>query len=450
MRQLDPQLFPRDAPIIDAQARLTFMDETVAAVARLTTTRLPALFLGLYLASLALLAVAVASIGRRLYRNRWTVVALLAALTLRHAIPKSGTNTLEGYFHPRQLAFAFGSIAIAEFLRGRPLGVLLALAAAGSLHPTTTLWFAIWVAVASFVSEPRFRRPLIIAAVALPLVVWAAAALGPLAGRLSLMDAEWMAAIAEKEYLFPLQWPLAAWIVNLGYVPLILFVHRRRTAAGMLAPRETALVAGCVSLAVVFLVAVVLNAAQVALAIQLQLPRVFWMLDLLAVVYAIWALAEGPTPSVRRAQIAAAVLVAISIVRGTYVMRVEFPNRPLFEPGVPGDWGRVAAWAGTTPRDSGWLADPMHAVRYGTSLRMAAARDVFVEGTKDSAIGMYDRDIAIRTRDRLRAIPDFTQLSVERARELAAKYELDYMVTEHDVALPLAFQAGSIRVYRLR
>ena len=39
MRQLDPELFPRDAPIIDAQARLTFMDETVAAIARLTTDR---------------------------------------------------------------------------------------------------------------------------------------------------------------------------------------------------------------------------------------------------------------------------------------------------------------------------------------------------------------------------------------------------------------------------
>ena len=45
---------------------------------------------------------------QRLYPNRWTVVALLAACTLRHAIAKSGTNTLEGYFHPRQLAFAFG------------------------------------------------------------------------------------------------------------------------------------------------------------------------------------------------------------------------------------------------------------------------------------------------------------------------------------------------------
>src|SRR6188474_923179 len=57
MRQLDPGLFPRDTPIIEAQARLTFMDETVAAISRLTTGDLPTLFLGLYLLTLACLAI---------------------------------------------------------------------------------------------------------------------------------------------------------------------------------------------------------------------------------------------------------------------------------------------------------------------------------------------------------------------------------------------------------
>ena len=50
---------------------------------------------------------------------------------------------------------------------------------------------------------------------------------------------------------------------------------------------------GCLSLAVVFLIAVVLNAARVALAIQLQPARVFWMLDFLAVVYVVWAVADA-------------------------------------------------------------------------------------------------------------------------------------------------------------
>src|SRR4029078_734079 len=82
MRQLDPDLFPRDRPVLDAQANLTFMDETVAAIARRTTAHLPSLFLALYIATLILLATAVTTIGSALYLNRWTIAALLAACTL--------------------------------------------------------------------------------------------------------------------------------------------------------------------------------------------------------------------------------------------------------------------------------------------------------------------------------------------------------------------------------
>ena len=68
-------------------------------------------------------------------------VAFLAAVSLRHAIAKSGTNTLEGYFHPRQLAFAFGALAVCAFMKRRYAPLLLLIAAASLLHPTTTLWF---------------------------------------------------------------------------------------------------------------------------------------------------------------------------------------------------------------------------------------------------------------------------------------------------------------------
>jgi hypothetical protein len=108
------------------------------------------------------------------------------------------------------------------------------------------------------------------------------------------------------------------------------------------------------------------------------------------------------------------------------------------------------AWARNTPRDTGWLADPNHAALYGTSVRMAGARDVFVEGVKDVAIGLYDRSIAFRTKERLAELGDFGTLPVERLRQIAAKYGLDYLVTEKETALPLAFESGTLRVYRLR
>jgi hypothetical protein len=183
----------------------------------------------------------------------------------------------------------------------------------------------------------------------------------------------------------------------------------------------------------------------------LQVSRLFWMLDFLAVIYLVWALAEGPVAATGRARLTAIALLCLSAVRGGYVKFVEFPQRPLAQVSIPdNDWGRAMAWARTTDVRSQWLADPIHAARYGMSLRVAAERDVFVEGIKDAAIGMYDRPTAIRTRDRLAAIGDFSALSAERARTLASTYQLDYLVAERALDLPLAFQSGEVRIYRLR
>src|SRR5262245_32041118 len=150
--RLQPDLFPRDAPLIVSQARLTMTDEAIGAVVRMTGGSLPMLFAALYVVSLALLAAGAWSIARRLYRSPWTAMALLAALTLRHAIWRTGTNTLEGYFHPRQLSFALGTLGLAAILRRQPLAAVAAIAVAGALHPTTALWFAIWVATCAAVS----------------------------------------------------------------------------------------------------------------------------------------------------------------------------------------------------------------------------------------------------------------------------------------------------------
>jgi hypothetical protein len=88
-------------------------------------------------------------------------------------------------------------------------------------------------------------------------------------------------------------------------------------------------------------------------------------------------------------------------------------------------------------------------VLYGTSVRVAGERDVFVEAVKDTAIGMYDRDIAVRTTRRLAAVPDFTKLTASEAQKLGAEFHLNFIVTEEPLDLPLAFESGAIRVYRL-
>jgi hypothetical protein len=41
-------------------------------------------------------------------------------------------------------------------------------------------------------------------------------------------------------------------------------------------------------------------------------------------------------------------------------------------------------------------------------------------------------------------------MTAVRVRTLAAKYGLDFMVSEEQLPLPVAFSSGSLRVYRLR
>jgi hypothetical protein len=454
MQRLDASLFPRDTALLNTQAHLTLADETIAGMLEVIGIRLPHLLAALYVLTLVLIAAAAAWMGSLMFRERWTTVALLAGLSLRHAIAKSGTNTLEGYFHPRQLAFALGALALCAFLKRRYLIVLWLIAGAAALHPTTTLWFVIWLYVAAFAAERQWRPALAAgAAVALPLVWWTLAG-GPLAGRLALMDAEWLAAIADKDYLFPLEWPWYVWAANLGYAVLIVAVWRVRESTGALLEREAALVAGCLSLLGVFALALVLQTRALALAVQLQPARIFWMLDFLATVYATWLLAEGTraeAPRRARTAVLAAVLGVAAAARGVYILQVQFPDRPLAQIDVrDDDWGRVMAWGRTTQTNTGWLADPMHAARYGTSVRVGAARDVFVEALKDSALGMYDRRIAMRTASRHAALRDFNTLTPARARELAAEYELDFLVSEEAIDLPVVYRSGGLRVYRIR
>jgi hypothetical protein len=330
------------------------------------------------------------------------------------------------------------------------VGAVLVLAG-GLLHPTTALWFAIWIAIAWSINEPRWRKPVAAAAGLAAIVATWMLLGGPLSGRLVRMDPEWLTTLETKDYLFPLEWPAYAWLLNLVYAPTIFLIYKRRRDAGVLAMGERGVVWGCLSLLIVFAVALPLNAARLAIVIQLQIPRIFWMLDFLAITYLVWVIAEDVRGSVRRARIACLAIALASITRCAYIKFIRFPDRPIAEITVPdNDWGRVMAWARTTPRDSGWLAHPGHAVQYGTSLRVAGERDVFVEGIKDAAIGMYERDVAIRTRDRLAELQDFDTLTPERARTLGERYRLDFLVTTERLDLPIAYSSGPLLVYRLR
>jgi len=454
VRHLEPADFPRDAPLIDGQARMVLVDDALAAIVKTTGVSLQWLFAALYGFTLALVFLAVIRIGRRLYRSEWAVIALTAALTLRHSIAKTGANTLEGYFHPRVLVFALGLLGVAAFLDKRDW-LWIALVAVGILiHPTTAVWFGVWLGLAAWIGRPNRRPALVIAAATgAAIVVWMLWR-GPLAGHLAPMDAEWLSVISDKDYLFPFEWPVAAWLLHLATAAVILWCWRARRHAGLTVAGETPLVLGAMGLLVLFACWLPFDVARSAVAVELQVSRIFWLLDVLATIYAVWWLTEG-WPGERRtmrvgAWIAAG-LVALSISRGVYAMFVEFPDRPIVDIDIKaGDWHDAMAWARTTAPSSGWLADPIHAALYGSSVRAAGHRDVLLERVKDRAIAMYDRSAALRVADRERALAVLPWDTADGARALARRYGLDYLVIDRELDLPLAHRSGALFIYRLR
>jgi hypothetical protein len=445
-RALDPSAFPRDAALIDAQGRLMLTDELLAGIIATTGVSMEVLFFAGYLLSMALVWCGLLLIGRTAYANRWLAVALAAAFTLRHRIPRTSANSFEPYFHPRMVAFGLGVLAIAALLHRRTWTVVALVGTAALVHITTAIWFAVVIGVALLVLDPHFRRlGAAAAAGATAFLVWAASA-GPLRASMTRMDGVWLDAVASKDSLFATQWPAWAWAANLAMLAILWWAHHRRTAHGVTRPEDRAMVWGATALVAIFLVTLPLIVARVALPVQLQIPRVFWLVDFIATVYVLG--------TIRRERVAigiASVLLAVSAARAAYVIAIEHPERPLFGIHLAGSaWERATGWLAHQPTDVHVLADPGHAWKFGTSVRVAAQRDVYLEDVKDSAIAIYSRDVAVRYVERVKALGDFSELTVDRARDLAARYHLDYLVTEGELALPLAYGNEQFRIYRLR
>lgn len=463
MRLLDSRLFPRDSALIDAQSRLYVFDELLARAIGAVPASLEAWFLALYLLTLGLLYAGLVRLSDRILLSRWAIAAFVAVSAVRHRIAKTSANTLEGYFHPRQLAFAIGVLGLGEMMRARPWTALAAAAAAGAVHPMTGLWFVVWIGVAIFVEQPRLR-PALAAGGALG----AAAGIGLLASGflpVSRMDDAWLATLAGKDYLFATDWGVVPWLLNAAYPVIIVATFLARRRRGLIRPGETGLVAGCLALVAAFVLTLPLVASHVAVAVQLQVSRVFWMADLLAMLGAVWWLAEAgagrsagmatapdrSSVSPARAQWAFMALAVLATVRGGYALFVEHPERSIFAVSAPADaWTDVSSYLlRATPPGTHVLADPNHASRFGSSLRVLAARDVFLENVKDEAMSIFDRRMAQRIAERRIALGDFEQRTAPELLALGRRFDLDVVVSERDLALPEIYRNPQFRVYRL-
>ena len=153
-----------------------------------------------------------------------------------------------------------------------------------------------------------------------------------------------------------------------------------------------------------------------------------------------------------RPAIVAALLLAVSAGRGLYITQVEHPERDFVQATLEDNaWVRVGRWlAQRMPRDTHVLTDPDHDWKFGHSVRVTAQRDVLVEGVKDAALSLYDRDVATRVQSRIEAVGDFSTMDVARATALARRFDLDVLVIDRDLPLPELHRDGRFRVYRLQ
>jgi len=155
--------------------------------------------------------------------------------------------------------------------------------------------------------------------------------------------------------------------------PAAAFEVRRRF--GLARPREGAMILGLAALVAVFLITLPLVASRIALAVQFQVSRVFWMLDLAATVYAVWALADagrrtpGAAARNRRAAAVACALIGLAAARARG--DVGGASRSAGRAGgLPNDdWQDAMNWLRGQPAATHVLADPSHAWREATSVR---------------------------------------------------------------------------------
>jgi hypothetical protein len=445
----NPATFPRDAIVLDTQGQFFVLDEVLAAIGRATGASTETLFFGGYLVSVALIWAGVVLIGTRLYPSPWLTVALAAVITLRHSIPRTSANSLEPYFHPRLMAFGFGMLALGALLRRRDWLAVALVGLSAVCHVTTALWFAILIGTALAILDRHWRRAAVAGAgIAVVVLAWAIRA-GPLHASTATIDGVWLEALSERNFIFANEWPLWVWTANLGLLAVLWLAHMTRERRGTASPVDRALVWGATALVAIFLLTLPAVAAHVAVAVQFQLSRVFWLVDLLVAVYGVAALGESLRG--RGVTVLAIVLLAASVARGTYIIQREHAERSLFQLSLPDTpWTDAMRWIARQPIDIHVLADPGHSWKYGSSVRVAAKRDVVLEDVKDSAIAMYNRDLAVRVVERRHALGDFPTLSADAARALAARYDLNFLVTEATLDLPEVYRNAQFRIYVLK
>ena len=142
-------------------------------------------------------------------------------------------------------------------------------------------------------------------------------------------------------------------MANLALPAALLAIHRWRGRLGTRTAEDEALVKGAMALTGLFLVSIPFVAARWTLPTQLQISRVFWLIDFVTLMYGVTLVAElSRRPQSRISlRMATAAVLAVSVARGAFVMLSERSERQIFQVTLPAsDWTAAMNWLATTAR----------------------------------------------------------------------------------------------------
>ena len=213
---LNPALYPHDAPFFRVQLQATLFDKWVADFIHFTHLPVSVSELLFQFVSILLIVLGCWSIAKLLFedeRAQWAGVALTAAMM---TLPVSGTalNLADQHLHPRNVATAFALLAVSRIMAGKRWQAVPLLLLAFLMHP---IMAALGISFCFFLTIAMLE----------PVHVWlrslrdSLAAAVPLGWIFESPTPIWHRALQTRTYYFLYSWTWYEWLGALG--PLFLF-----------------------------------------------------------------------------------------------------------------------------------------------------------------------------------------------------------------------------------
>ncbi len=441
--QLNPSLYPHDAPFITLQMQATIFDWLIAASVRLTHLSVAVVcFCWHYLAT-AVLLFGCWRLSRHCFAEEHAQWGSVVAVAVLLALPVAGTAlTLQDeYLHPRGIATALIVLAVNRVLERRAWQGFGILAAAFLLHPLMAAFGA------SFCVILFWRRPLTPNIGMLFLI--------PIDWVLEPTSEAWRAATATRNYVFLNRWTGDEWFEVFAPFLLLLWFASigRRTRRPFLSHLSRRLMA--------------FGVFQLVVALVLALPPAFdrakpWQpMRYLHLLYLLMLMMAGGLAGkyLLRARVWRWLALFVPLALSMFLAeRARFPATPQLElPGADSDnpWLQAFAWIRTnTPTDSYFALGDRYMARPGEDnhgFRALAERSALADTVKDPAVVTQVPRLAERWQREAEAQRGWEHFGAADFHRLNQQFGVNWVVLEQPAGegLNCPYQNSRLRVCRV-